>query len=416
MEFDASAKAPDVVMLTADRQIDRRILLEADALEGAGWRVTIVALPLDTPAADEDPRVVRVRAASIGAAREALVRVSYRWVRRWLPMNSPLMRTLKSIAWRYLVDPESLFRKLFAGAIDAYSPAVFVAHDLPMLPVASPAAARCGAKLVYDSHELFSEQDFSAYERRRWAQIEKKHIGACDAVITVNPSIARELERRYGLLQVHVIYNAERSLGASDAPLGRQWRFHDAFGLSRESKLLLLQGGLSAGRNIETLVRAMSLVRNAAVHLVILGDGQLKSRLEAIIRDLTLSSRVHLHPAVAQRELLGYTVSADAGIIPYQATCLNNLYCTPNKLFEFIASALPVLGSDLPEIRRIITENGIGQVADLSSREAIAASIEEFFRDDGRLKTWHAHALEARKVVCWEREGEKLASIYGGLR
>jgi len=416
MEFDASKKAPDVVMLTADRQIDRRILLEADTLEGAGWRLTIVALPLDAPAADEDPRVVRVGAASIGAAREAVVGGAYRWVRRWLPMNSPLMRTLKSIAWRYLVDPETFFSKLFATAIDSYSPAIFVAHDLPMLPVARAAAARCGAKLVYDSHELFSEQEFSEHERRRWAQIEKKHIGACDAVITVNPSIARELQQRYGLAQVHVIYNAERSLGTSDATPARQWRFHAAFGLSRESKLLLLQGGLSAGRNIETLVRSMSLVRNSAVHLVILGDGQLKSRLEAIIRDLALSSRVHLHPAVPQRELLGYTVSADAGIIPYQATCLNNRYCTPNKLFEFIAAAIPILGSDLPEIRRIITENRIGQVADLNSPEAIAASIEEFFRDEERLAAWHARALEARKVVCWEREGEKLASIYEGLR
>ena len=53
-------------MLTPDRQIDRRILLAADSLEAAGWDVTIVAMPLDTPGRD-DRRVVRI-GTNAGAA------------------------------------------------------------------------------------------------------------------------------------------------------------------------------------------------------------------------------------------------------------------------------------------------------------------------------------------------------------
>ena len=48
-----------VVMLTADRQIDRRITLQADSLESAGWQVVIVGMPLDG-GQDHDARVVRI--------------------------------------------------------------------------------------------------------------------------------------------------------------------------------------------------------------------------------------------------------------------------------------------------------------------------------------------------------------------
>lgn len=402
-----------VVMLTPDRQIDRRILLEADSLEAAGWQVSIIAMPLDGSAVD-DPRVIRIGsgagAGAAGAKRENRVLDAYRWVRGNLPMNGHLMRLMKRLAWRYLVDQESFYLKLFESTVTQYAPTVFVAHDLPMLPVASLAASRSGAKLVYDSHELYCEQEFSEREKQRWAQIEAKYIASCDAVITVNQSIATELEHRYGIARVNVIYNAERATGVP--PVSRL--FHELFGLTPDKKILLLQGGLSAGRNLEVLADAMNYVRNAAVVLVILGDGQLLKKMQACVKNLP--DRVYFHPAVPQHELLKYTVAADAGVIPYQAICLNNRLCTPNKLFEFIAAGIPILASDLPEIRNMVVGQEIGLVGDMSTPENLAALIDAFFGDAQRLASWKNNLQVARQRICWEVEAKKLVEIYGALR
>ena len=400
-----------VVMLTPDRQIDRRILLTADSLEAAGWDVTIVAMPLDTPGRD-DWRVVRIGTHTGAANRENRVLDAYRWVRSHLPMNGRLMRWMKRMAWRYLVDQESFYFKLFYTTASRYSPRVFVANDLPMLPLARKLAEACGARLVYDSHELYSEQDFSDRERRRWTEIEAKYIGACDVVITVNQSIATELEQRYGLSGVRVIYNAERAQGTP--PASR--RLHEAFDLSAEKRIVLLQGGLSAGRNLEVLVDAMRYVQHPDVVLVVLGEGLLLHRLQQIARQEGLKGRVFFHAAVPQGALLRLTTAAEAGVIPYQSTCLNNHYCTPNKLFEFIAAGLPILATDLPEIRRIVEGHGIGLVGDTSSPRKLAALMDDFFSDTQRLAAWKARAAVARQSICWEQEEKKLAEIYEGLR
>jgi len=400
-----------VVLLTADRQIDRRILLSADSLEAAGWDVTIIAMPLDGPATD-DRRVVRIGSVAGPASRENRVLDAYRWVRGHLPMNGRLMRWMKRLAWRYLVDQESFYSKLFYSTASKYAPRVFVANDLPMLPVASQLAQRCGAKLAYDSHELYSEQEFTEREKRRWAEIEAKYIGACDVVITVNQSIATELEQRYGVSDVKVIYNAERT---SQKPVASR-RLHEVFDLQLEKKIVLLQGGLSAGRNLETLVDAMRYVQNPSVILVVLGDGILLRSLQKMARQEGLKGRVYFHAAVPQNELLALTAAADAGVIPYQATCLNNRYCTPNKLFEFIAVGLPVLATDLPEIRRFVDGQQIGLVGDNGSPRKLAALIDDFFSDDHRFATWKANVAVVRKLICWELEEKKLVEIYEALR
>ena len=56
----ATPAANSIVMVTLDRHIDRRILLEADALEQAGWSVRILAAPRDEVTGADDPRGGRI--------------------------------------------------------------------------------------------------------------------------------------------------------------------------------------------------------------------------------------------------------------------------------------------------------------------------------------------------------------------
>lgn len=191
---------------------------------------------------------------------------------------------------------------------------------------------------------------------------------------------------------------------------------HERFAVPVEHRVLLFQGGLSEGRNLQSLIRAMAVLRPTDIHLVLLGDGLLGKALRRLARCLGVQQRVHFHPAVAQQALLPITASADAGIIPYQATCLNNRYCTPNKLFEFIAAGLPILASDLPELRRLVAGNGIGRVARLATPEQLAWAIEEMLSDGGRLQGWRERLSVVRQELSWQRESERLLQIYEELK
>lgn len=407
-----SMSSQTVLMLTTDRQIDRRTLQQADSLEKEGWVVSILAMPEDTASSKDDPRVVRVqlKKQTLGLKYFSLLSL-YRTIRRHVPMNGHVMQFLKRILWFYVVNPEAFYGDLFADELMQFTPHVVMAIDLPTLPAAALHARRCGAKLVYDSHELYSEQEFSTREKRLWKAIEEKFIHQCDAVITVNPSIASELQSRYGVNSVHVIYNATNST----ARVQKNKLFHRAFALPLERKILLFQGGLSKGRHLETLVHAMKYINNQCIDLVILGDGQVRKALERLTLSLGIKHRVYFHPAVPQHQLLEYTQSADAGVIPYQATCLNNLYCTPNKLFEFIAAGIPILGSDLPEINHIVLTHQLGLTGKMRDPNEFAHLIDKMFRNEEQLDAWRKNSLIAQQEFSWLNEEQKLLQILRNL-
>jgi glycosyltransferase involved in cell wall biosynthesis len=403
---------PKILMLTTDQAIDRRILLEADALTGDGWEVTILAMPGSGP---DPPNVVRIgtngRVKSL--QKEWTILALYRFARRLVSMNGAWAGRARSMVWRHWISPDEFARRLMLPEALRYPADVVVAHDLPILPTAVETAKYHGAKLVYDSHELYCEQEFEQPLQHMWSAVETRTIGACDAVITVNPSIARELTTRYGPARVEVVQNAERADGPAPAK-GRL--FHQAFGLDAAAVVVLFQGGLIAGRNLETLVDAMAFVTTPAVHLVFLGNGALARRLSRRAKERKVNGRVHFHPSVAQDGLLRYTASADVGVIPYQPTCLNNLYCTPNKLFEYIAAAVPIIASDLPELRRLVAGNDIGLMIDTSSPAAIAHAIDNLTADVVRLGRLRANIEEARKRLNWAAESKTLVDIFRRLK
>lgn len=396
-------------MLTPDCDIDRRILLEAQSLIDDGWKVTVVAMPSTDPTRADPIWVRRVELYAGTVTREQCVMKCYGWLRSRIPMNGAIMKALKALVWRKVVDPETFYARMFAAAIAEDRPDVVVAHDLPMLPLAHQKAIAAGAKLILDSHELWCEQAFPESWKRGWRAVEQRHIRACDMVITVNQSIAHALQTTYALSRVEVIANA--TVPETSKPRS----LREACALADDAMILLYQGGLVSGRQLEMCIDAIALVRNPRVHLVLLGGGALRAGL--INRSIRARSkaRVHFLDPVPQRELLSWTESADAGIIPYGAQCENNRLCTPNKLYEFIAARTPILANDLPELRAMVQGNGFGMVCALTDPMRTAEAIDELFADSARLARWRKSLVEQGSRFEWPAEARRYQAMFRTL-
>ena len=60
---------------------------------------------------------------------------------------------------------------------------------------------------------------------------------------------------------------------------------------------------------------------------------------------------------VPQREAFLYMKASDALVMNYPDTPHYALYMSPLKLFEYMASGVPIITSDLPSVREILNEN-----------------------------------------------------------
>jgi glycosyltransferase involved in cell wall biosynthesis len=154
---------------------------------------------------------------------------------------------------------------------------IYHAHDLNTLPVAYLAVRRYGGKLVYDSHELYTEtSNLSRAERIVSRLTERFLIRRCHAVITVNDSIARELKARYKIQRPTVIMNCPMLPSHSC----KSNLLREKLGLSEKEPLVLYQGGFSPHRGLENLLTAIALVPRGK--LVMMGWRRLEEDLRTI--------------------------------------------------------------------------------------------------------------------------------------
>jgi len=289
---------------------------------------------------------------------------------------------------------------------------IYHAHDLNTLPLAFMAQRRFGGKIIYDSHELYTEtSSISRLERRISRIMEKYLIRRAHAVITVNESIANELAQRYKVDKPLVVMNCpprRLSDGKEQSNCIQQ-----ALGLNEDTPIILYQGGFSPNRGLENLVLSTRFFAKGV--LVLMGWGKLESRLRGLAEDLYLTDRVYFLDPVPQEVLLEYSASAHVGVIPYQYVGLNNYYTTPNKLFEYIASGLPVVGSNFPELKRIIEGYELGKTFNPDDPKEIANAINYVLSDETRYKEMKKNALKAAKIFNWENESKKLLEIYKSM-
>ena len=72
-----------------------------------------------------------------------------------------------------------------------------------------------------------------------------------------------------------------------------------------------------------------------------------------------------------------FTSHAHIGILTYDPLSLNCAYCAPNKIFEYSKYGLPVLGNDIPGLRREIEGSRFGAIVDEKIEESIVEGIKK---------------------------------------
>ncbi len=385
-----------ITMLVPDDRIDRRVLLSARTLQGAGWRVTVVAAPYPGPVDGDKVTFPDIEIVRIDTSRAPDP----------IALPADIERTIGKHGGIYF------YHLAFLKVALRHPAALYVAHDLPVLPAAALAARVFGVPLAYDAHELYPEQHHFPQERKdAYTRAERDLAPLAQLITTVNLSIAREMAQRYGIPEPHVVLNAPEA-APQDLPIAGADALRRGLGIPAGTRIVLFQGSLSLNRNIEGLVRAMQHVRTPDTVLVVMGPGDEKrAELRAIAEDAGLGpERVVFAPPVPQNELLRMTASADIGVIPYPPIDLNSLYCTPNKLFEYIVAGLPILANDLPELHRFVADNGFGLVRDLSTPKAIAAAIDEMLAAD--LSAIRCRLLARQSEYVWEAQGARVVELY----
>jgi glycosyltransferase involved in cell wall biosynthesis len=264
-----------------------------------------------------------------------------------------------------------------------------------------------GIKMIYDSHEYFTETP-ELVDRPRvqrvWKRIEGFVVPRLPEMITVCDSIAELFHEKYGV-KCHVVRNIPARTALP--PKGDK----KALNLLEDKHLLVLQGsGINIQRGAEELVEAMQYLDDC--FLMIIGGGDVLPVLKQMVVDLHVEDRVRFLPRMPYANMMAYTQLAELGFILDKDTNINYRFCLPNKLFDFIQAGVPIVASRLVEVGKIIEKFQIGLFVPDHDPKSIAATVKEGLGDVSRRAVWQQGLAQAAEELCWENEQQVLLDIY----
>lgn len=265
------------------------------------------------------------------------------------------------------------------------------ANDLDTLPGCWLASVVRFKPLVYDSHELFTELPElinRRVKRALWGMAERLCIGKASYVFTVSDGVASELNRRYGVRPVVVRNTAVKK---------------DLTAFKDKRPTLIYQGSLNIGRGVELAVDMMNHL--SCYRLIIAGKGDIEISLRKRMLDQKLFDRVEFVGRLNPEDLHTLTCTAWLGLSLEEDLGLNYRYALPNKIFDYIMAQVPVLVSDLPEMRKIVDEYGVGLIAKSRDPLELANQVADFF--DSRVNL-EKKLLKASGELQWGTEEQKL--------
>ena len=264
--------------------------------------------------------------------------------------------------------------------------------------------------LVYDSHEYFTglpEIKERPFVKFVWKSVEKTVFPYLKYVMTVSEPIASLYEEEYGLRPV-VIRNYPESSAEIKAFTKKELNIPDT------DFLLIIQGtGINLDKGGEELVDAIASAGN--ISLIVAGSGDMVPALKQRAEKHGIDLKVKFIPPLPWKELMRYTKSADAGMVLEKNTNLNYRYSLPNKLFDYISAGIPVIASDLPETKKIITTFSCGIIIPEVTPEEIIEAVNMLSGNKLLHDELRRNSISAAGELNWEKESVRVRNFYENI-
>lgn len=170
--------------------------------------------------------------------------------------------------------------------------------------------------------------------------------------------------------------------------------------------------GMSKG--LDTMIKALKMIDDKKVCMVFVGgkDKEIKEYKSMALSE-GVNDRCYFIPVVPQNDIPRYEKAMDVLVIPYPNKPHFSDYGFPMKTYEYMASGVPVIYSDLEIIGEVLGDCATSFIADDS--HDLASKIESILENQTRVR--HLASVACNKVLkcTWNMRAKKIVDFIDGL-
>lgn len=251
-------------------------------------------------------------------------------------------------------------------------------------------------------HELMSDQGPLRHREEEQIRERERQICECaDGIVFISDALRRMALQELGTPRRSVVVHD------AAAPAAK------ATGTRRSGVVYV--GQLYPWKGVDILIRAM---KDVADRLTIVGGLPYENdmiRLKGLAQEVGVEEKVDFVGFVPPSKVAGYLASAQAAVLPLPDNVMSRHFTSPLKLFEYMAHGVPIVASDLPTVREILTDGKDAVLVKAGDPKALAEGIRKALEDPRWAARLSAAALRRAGEYTWEARAVRLAGFVRGL-
>lgn len=397
-----------VLISTGQPSCNPRLVKEADALQTAGFDVTVLYCFFIDWAADKD--------------KQLLQQVSWKYQ---LEGGSPdynigkyfFTRVRNKVAVllnNYLGNRFLLAERTQARAYDELLRAAkkikaswYIGHNLGALPVAVAAARYNNAKAGFDFEDYHRGEllQSATIDLSRFTYLENKYLPSLNYFSGASSMITKAVQKDHPGFKGHVITLL------NCFPLAQQPVFKEKPIGDETLQLFWFSQTIGPNRGLEQLVDAMQLLNDPSVHLTLAGRCD-EAMLHYIQKHAgNIISNIHFAGIIAPDELPLFASKFDVGMALELMVPENRNLCLTNKIFIYLLAGNAMILSATAMQFAFNEEYKVGEMAELNEVNALADKIAGY-KNKEKLEAQrrYNYALE-KKEMNWENQSKKISTL-----
>jgi len=228
---------------------------------------------------------------------------------------------------------------------------------------------------------------------------------AADGVVAISGGVRDDL-LRLGVEEHKLVVEHDAFEPTRFANMPSRAEARETLGVSADRQLVVYTGGLLEWKGVDLLVEAAREIPEA---LFLIAGGMIADvdRVRSLARRM---QNVRLDGFQHPERVATYLAAGDLGVVPNRSTPeISARYTSPLKVFESMAAGLPLVVSDLPSLREVLSEEQAVFVTP-DDPHALAAGIRGLLGDESE-RTRRALAMSsAAGAYTWDARAARLLS------
>lgn len=401
-----------VLITTGQPSVNPRIVKEADALQAAGYAVTVLYcywIKWADAADDKLLKNVHWNYKLVGG-NPSKNKLLYFFTKARFKLNIALNHKFGN---KFLFAERSqarCFDELLAAA-KSIKADWYIGHNLGALPIVVKAAAYHHAFTGFDFEDYHREENNNepVFTKKRVVFLEEKYISHLSYISASSPHITARVHANFPSFSKPVITIL------NCFPVTQRPKKINVF--AKSLQLFWFSQTVGKNRGLEAVISALKQLNNSSIHITLAGrcDREMTTYLKKNAGEI--KDCIHLAGIIDPGQLPAFAAGFDVGLATEMVTPLNRNICLTNKIFTYLVAGNCILASDTEAQTDFINSyNGIGMLYRNNDVRDLAEKIRTLCNDSNILNQCKEKAFTlASATLNWENESKKLLQTISSI-